>query len=80
MVRSSIARGVSPPLSQNTTQHNGDAPSLSYQQVQDRLNHRFMRVMDKHEIKIDELYQLIIEMGFVINNLEAKVEQLERGA
>lgn len=66
-----VARGVSPPMSVFTPNTNtGDAPSFSYQEVQDRLNHRMMQV-------IDELNTIVVQQSFLLSDLEEKMIQQE---
>lgn len=48
----------------------GEAPSLTYQQVQDRLNHRMMEV-------IEELNDLVVLQAHHMKDLHERVEYLE---
>jgi len=65
------ARGSSQKPSSHKISHHRETPSITYQQIQDRLNHRFMHV-------IDALDKKALAQQAQIKKLDERIDYLER--
>lgn len=59
--------------------HTPLAPSLSFQQSQDRLNHLLMQRIVENREGLSELYELFLLQGQTLATLEEHLGRLERG-
>lgn len=63
------AQGINPLSS--AVHYTGDPLSMSYTQVQDRLNHRLMQLIEDHEI-------MLVQLSLLVHDLEVRLETLEK--